>query len=156
MSHDVDFLSWEQELRDLIASIPDQEDWPHIWYDEESDRLTVMLRHNNDRSVTHHNILPGIDVLLLNHPKPDEEQFTGIVLSQGVNRLIKRIYQENAGEDYVSYRIRHNEKQILTTIALILHAVLDRHEPTELPIPFLDRINQMLAEEPHLAIHIPL
>ena len=155
MSHTVAAPSWEQELRDLIATIPDQENWPHIWYDEESDRLTVMLRHNNDQNVTTQNILPGVDVLLLTQPKPEEERFTGIVLSQGVRKLVERIYQ-HSGEDYVSYRIRHNIKQILTTVARIFRAVLDRRDPTELPIPFLDRINRMFVEEPHLAIHIPL
>lgn len=158
MGHDITaYRSWEQEARNLVAEcVPDREDWPHIWYDEESDRLTVMLRHNNDQNVTTQNILPGVDVLLLTQPKPEEERFTGIVLSQGVRKLVERIYQENSGEDYLSYQIRHNEKQILTTVARIFRAVIDRHDPTELPIPFLDRINQMFVEEPHLAVHIPL
>ena len=84
MSHTVAAHSWEQELRNLITSIPDREDWPHIWYDETSDRLTVILRRNNDRSITHQRILPGIDVLLLNYPESYEEPFTGLELSQGV------------------------------------------------------------------------
>ncbi|MBP6975664.1 MAG: hypothetical protein KBB51_02420 [Candidatus Moranbacteria bacterium] len=156
MNHNITYASWEQELRDLITSMPDQEGCPCIWYDSEYDRLTVILRHNNYRSFDPHYILPGVEVLLLNYLRSGEEPFTGIVFSQGVRRLVERIYQEHSGEDYASYRIRHNTKQILTTIALILHAVFDRHEPTELPIPFLDRINQMLAEESHLEIHIPL
>ncbi len=156
MGHNITLLDWEQELKNLIAAMPDQEDWPCIWYDEVSDRLTVMLKRNNDKSITHRRILPGIDVLLLNYPEPHEELFTGLEFSQGVRALVKRIYQENAGEDYLSYQIRHNKKQILTTVARIFRAVLDRHDPTELPIPFLDRINQMFVEEPHLAVHIPL
>lgn len=156
MSHTVAAPSWEQELRDLIATIPDQENWPHIWYDEESDRLTVMLRHNNDQNVTTQNILPGVDVLLLTQPKPEEERFTGIVLSQGVRALVESLYRKNSGENYAAYRMRHNEKHILTTVARIFRAVLDGYDPTKLPIPSLDRINRMFVEEPHLAIHIPL
>ena len=156
MSHTVAAPSWEQELRDLIATIPDQENWPHIWYDETSDRLTVILRRNDDRSITHQRILPGIDVLLLDYPESYEEPFTGLELSQGVRALVESLYRKNSGENYAAYRMRHNEKHILTTVARIFRAVLDGYDPTELPIPSLDRINRMFVEEPHLSIHIPL
>lgn len=156
MSHTVAALSWEQKLKSLIATIPDQKNWPHIWYDETSDRLTVILRRNNDRSITHRRILPGIDVLLLNYPESYEEPFTGLELSQGVRALVESLYRKDSGENYAAYRMRHNEKHILTTVARIFRAVLDRYDPTGLPIPFLDRINRMFVEEPHLEIHIPL
>ncbi len=156
MSHDVVSTSWEQELRSLIASIPEQEDWPYIWYDEMSDRLTVILRRNDNQSVTRQNILPGVDVLLLSYPQPQEGSFAGIEFSQGVRMFVERFYQESFGDNYATYRIRHNKKRILTTIASIFRAVLNTHEPTTLPVPFLDRINQMLVEESHLEIHIPL
>ncbi len=149
--------SWEQGLRAIIESTPPRENWPRVWYDEALDRLTVMLRGSNDRNTwSQEDALPGVDVLLLSYPALNENPFTGMTFSRGVQRIVCRFYQEKFGEQYGEYRIRHNERQILTTVACIFRAVLAQYEPTTLSVPYLDQINLMLENEPYLAVHIPL
>ncbi len=144
-------------MRDIIESMPTRENWPRVWYDKAFDRLTVMLSGSNDRNTwSQEDVLPGFDVLLLSHPALNENPFTGMTFSRGVQRIVCRFYQEKFGEQYESYQIRHNERRILTTVACIFRAVVVQHEPTELSIPYLDQINLMLENEPYLAVHIPL
>lgn len=142
---------WNQ----ILALLPNPQDAPPVVYDALNDQLFVFFDQSNHRSVVELEILPRTHVLL-NYPKKHEDVLAGLRIGPGIRAFVHSMYKSHHSDAFETYQERHNTKRILTTIASILLAIRQHHQPIGDEWHYLPSINRKLAELPDLAVHIPL
>ena len=140
----------------ILALLPNPQDAPPVVYDALNDQLFVFFGQSNHRSVVEIEIFPRTWVLLLNYPKEHEDVLAGLRIGPGIQVFVRSMYESHHSDTFESYREKHNRDEILTTIASILLAIRQRHQPIGDEWHYLPSINRKLAELPDLAIHVPL
>ena len=143
---------WNQ----ILALLPNPQDAPPVVYDALNDQLFVFFGQSNHRSVVELEILPRTHALLLNYPREHEDELAGLRIGPGIQVFVRSMYESHHSDALETYREKHNRDEILTTIASILLAIRQHHQPIGDGWQYLQRIDRKLAELPNLAIHVPL